>query len=163
MSMVTVETGENGRERSGRFAVGNEAAKGHKHRRHVAKLRRAFTEALTESDILGLVAKLLELSAGGDVAAIRIVLDRALGRTESPEAIAMADAELDAEEELQDATQMVRSLYPDCPEEEIPRRARLMVKIQNSKPEVVQAVLQRLKARKAQRAEAEAAEVDRRP
>ncbi len=50
-----------------------------KRRQHVAKLRAAFTSCLTESDIADVVATLLKLAIGGDVAAIKLVLERAIG------------------------------------------------------------------------------------
>ncbi len=54
-----------------------------KRRQHVAKLRAAFTSCLTESDIADVVATLLKLAIGGDVAAIKLVLERAIGKPEA--------------------------------------------------------------------------------
>jgi hypothetical protein len=50
-----------------------------KRRQHVAKLRAAFTSCLTGSDIADVVATLLKLAIGGDVAVIKLVLERAIG------------------------------------------------------------------------------------
>ncbi len=54
-----------------------------KRRQHVAKRRAAFTSCLTESDIADVVATLLKLAIGGDVAAIKLVLERAIGKPEA--------------------------------------------------------------------------------
>jgi|GEM_PF-2308143 len=83
--MDTVRTGTDGRDGGGRFAAGNRAASGHKRREHIARLRNAFTNCLTADDIISIVEKLLELSKGGDVQAIRLLLDRAIGKPQDIE------------------------------------------------------------------------------
>jgi len=84
--MDTVGTATNGRDGGGRFAAGNRAASGHKRREHIARLRNAFTNCLTQDDIVCIVEKLLELSKAGDVQAIRLLLDRAIGKPETVDA-----------------------------------------------------------------------------
>lgn len=138
--METVGTVTNGRTAAGKFAPGNRAAAGHKHRQHVAKLRRAFTEALEPSDILNVVAKLLELAASGDVAAIRLLLDRALGRVQPPESFTEDDSELDREIEVQRIAGELRAAAPHQALEFIQQKAEFLLRIQEM-PEDQQAIL----------------------
>lgn len=64
----------------GRFAAGNPGGPGNPHAGQVAKLRAVLLDAVTEEDMLAVVLKLLELAKGGDVAAVKLLLDRTVGK-----------------------------------------------------------------------------------
>ena len=72
--------GINGRVASGRFAPGNPGGPGNPHGKRTAALRAMVTEAVTDDDLRAVVAKLVELAKGGDLAAIRELLDRTIGK-----------------------------------------------------------------------------------
>ncbi|MBI4717157.1 MAG: hypothetical protein HY763_05075 [Planctomycetes bacterium] len=72
--------GDNGRDAAGRFAPGNAGGPGNPRARHSAALRRALLEAVSDDDIRLVVEKLVELAKAGDLAAIRELLDRTIGR-----------------------------------------------------------------------------------
>lgn len=69
-----------GRDGRGRFAPGNPGGPGNPHASQVGALRAALLAAVTPEDLTAIVGKLVELAKGGDVRAIREVLDRTLGR-----------------------------------------------------------------------------------
>lgn len=69
-----------GRDAGGRFAQGNKAGRGNPHHRKVARLRAALLERVTPDDIAAVVAALVAKAKGGDVAAIKLLLDRVFGR-----------------------------------------------------------------------------------
>lgn len=74
---------ENGRDRRGRFAVGNSGGPGNPHARRVAALRSALLESVTEADLRAIVAKLVERAKQGDLVAARGLFDRIFGRPTS--------------------------------------------------------------------------------
>jgi hypothetical protein len=80
---MSTETVETGRTADGKFSVGNKAAANHRRRQHIATLRNAFSMCLTVDDIENVVATLLKLAQEGDTAAIKLILERALGKPES--------------------------------------------------------------------------------
>ena len=63
-----------------RFACGNIGGPGNPHAKQVGALRAALLAAVSTDDLTAIVGKLVELAKGGDVRAIREVLDRTLGR-----------------------------------------------------------------------------------
>ena len=71
------------RDSKGRFAAGNTLAAGHKN--PLARKRQALTdeflEQLTPARYMRIVRRLLIMAEGGDMVAIKEVMDRALGRT----------------------------------------------------------------------------------
>lgn len=69
-----------GRTPGGRFAPGNAGGPGNPHAATVAKLRAAILAAVTPEDIDGIIRALVHRAKGGDMAAIRELLDRAIGR-----------------------------------------------------------------------------------
>lgn len=73
--------GANGRNRQGRFTHGCPPGPGNPHVRQTARLRSALLEAVEPEDIAAVIAKLLERALAGDVAAIRELLDRTIGKT----------------------------------------------------------------------------------
>ncbi len=149
MNTETVGTDRNGRTPDGKFGSGNQFAKGHKHRQHIARLRRAFTSALTESDVLNIVAKLIELGQAGDVTAIRLILDRALGRVQPAEDFAEGENELDAEEELQSVIRQVKGIQPDCPPDMLVQKAQLFLRFQELSETQKASLLAKMRERKA--------------
>src|SRR5262245_45165203 len=68
------------RDAKGRFAVGNKAGRGNPLNRHAHRLRYALLAAVKREDIREVVRALVEKAKGGDVAAIKELLDRCLGR-----------------------------------------------------------------------------------
>ena len=77
---VPSTNGSNGRGAGGRFAVGNAGGPGNPHGRRVAQLRAALLDAVTDDDLQAIVAKLVEMAKGGDLRAMKEVLDRTLGK-----------------------------------------------------------------------------------
>lgn len=74
-------TGSNGdRNARGRFEPGNKLAKGNPHARRVAELRSAALAAVTPEDIAAIIGVLVAKARDGDLAAMKLLLDRVLGR-----------------------------------------------------------------------------------
>ena len=69
--------GPNGRDASGRFALGNSGGPGNPHARLVGVLRSALLRSVTEEDMHAIVTKLVDLAKDGHVPAAREVLPRA--------------------------------------------------------------------------------------
>ncbi|MBL8860702.1 MAG: hypothetical protein JNK02_01720 [Planctomycetes bacterium] len=69
-----------GRAGNGQFAAGNPGGPGNPYARQVAALRAAMLAAVSPEDLHAVVAKLVDLAKGGNVPAIREVLDRTLGK-----------------------------------------------------------------------------------
>jgi hypothetical protein len=65
---------------TGRFVVGNRAGRGNPLAARVAALRKALFDAITEEDIAAAVKALVTQAKNGDVAAIRELLDRCIGK-----------------------------------------------------------------------------------
>lgn len=77
---------------SGRFRLGNAGGPGNPHAAQVARLRAAMLAAVTPDDVADLVRTLLELAKGGNVAAIRELLDRVLGKSEAIDLVVRVEA-----------------------------------------------------------------------
>ena len=73
-------TESNGRDVSGRFSAGNTHAKGNPHARQVNRLRTVLLESVTDADLKSVVSKLVTMAKGGDLAAIKELFDRVLGK-----------------------------------------------------------------------------------
>ncbi len=73
--------GRNRRNANGQFAVGNAGGPGNPHGRRVEQLRAALLDAVTDDDVRTIVAKLVEMAKGGDLRAMKEVLDRTLGKS----------------------------------------------------------------------------------
>jgi len=73
-------TNEAGRTPGGRFATGNRGGPGNPHGATVAKLRAAILAAVTPEDIDAVIRALVHRAKGGDMAAIKELLDRAIGK-----------------------------------------------------------------------------------
>ncbi len=72
--------GADGRDRRGRFAKGNKGGPGNPFARRVARLRTLLLEVVTEDDLRGVLAKLVERARAGDLAAVRLLLHYLIGR-----------------------------------------------------------------------------------
>jgi hypothetical protein len=70
----------NGRTASGRFAKGNPGGPGNPHSRRVSALREALLASVTAADIRAVARALVSKAKGGDVPAVRELLDRLLGK-----------------------------------------------------------------------------------
>jgi hypothetical protein len=73
-----------GHNSNGRFAKSNTAAAGHRNpnARRVQQFYNALISAVSVSDIEFVVRKLIKMARGGDLAAVRELLDRTVGKTE---------------------------------------------------------------------------------
>lgn len=80
MIEVPSTNGSNGHDTTGRFAAGNSLGRGNPHAAQVARLRSAMLAAVSEDDMKATIGKLVELAKGGDVAAIKLLFDRVLGK-----------------------------------------------------------------------------------
>ena len=70
----------NGRTARGRFAKGNPGGPGNPYAKRVADLRAALLESVTEADIRAVARALVKRAKAGEVAAIRELLDRLVGK-----------------------------------------------------------------------------------
>lgn len=77
--------GNGGRDGRGRFVRGNPGGPGNPYARHVAALRDAMIEAVSEADVREIVARLVWQAKGGDLGAAREILLRTLGRPTEPD------------------------------------------------------------------------------
>ena len=81
--MIESSTGRlAGRDPTGRFTRGNKGGPGNPHARHVQELRRRFFAAVTEDEFLAVRQKLVDLALEGDVQAIRLYMERLMGKPE---------------------------------------------------------------------------------
>ena len=69
-----------GHDTNGRFAAGNTLGRGNPHAAQVARLRSAMLASVSEDDMKATIGKLVEMAKGGDVAAIKLLFDRVLGK-----------------------------------------------------------------------------------
>ena len=69
-----------GRDRNGRFTKGNPGGPGNPFARKVSAMRRAMLNAVTEDDLREIVQTLATKAKEGDTAAIKILLDRVIGK-----------------------------------------------------------------------------------
>ncbi len=83
MAEEPITNGGNGRGPDGKFAKGNSGGPGSPYVKKVASLRSALFKAVTAADFKAVVRKLVEQAKGGDVAAIKLLLDRCLGPAEA--------------------------------------------------------------------------------
>ena len=73
--------GDNGHDpATGQFTPGNAGGPGNPHGRRVARLRALLAEAVTDGDLRAIVGKLVDRAKAGELAAIRELLDRIIGR-----------------------------------------------------------------------------------
>ena len=89
-----------GRGPSGRFAKGNRGGPGNPHARRVARLRSILLKTVTEDDLQGIVAMLVQKAKDGDLAAAREVLNRLVGKPDygpDPDRVGLDGLKLKAE------------------------------------------------------------------
>ena len=72
--------GDNGRDKHGRFATGNQGGPGNPHASTVAKLRSELLAAVTTEDLQAVMQSLIEKAIQGNVGAIKELLDRICGK-----------------------------------------------------------------------------------
>ena len=88
----------NGQDVRGRFLRGNKLGKGNPLAGKAAKIRAVLLQKLTERDARAIADKLIEKAKGGDLAAVRELLDRTVGKptqTELLERIERLEATLE--------------------------------------------------------------------
>ena len=78
--MTTTPFGDGGRYQSGRFTKGNRGGPGNPLAGKIGKFRGALIAAVTEDDIREVAQGLIATAKGGDVRAVKELLDRTLGR-----------------------------------------------------------------------------------
>lgn len=91
-----------GRTPGGRFAPGNPGGPGNPHAASVAKLRAAILTAVTPEDIDAIIRALVHRAKGGDMAAAREILDRAIGKPSDADTAERLDALERLAEELRE-------------------------------------------------------------
>jgi len=84
--------GPDGRDASGRFTRGNQLGRGNPLAGRAAKLRATLLEAVTPERLATIVDALLCAAERGDLAAIKEVLDRTLGRPSAAELLERLEA-----------------------------------------------------------------------
>ena len=72
--------GNNGRDTNGRFVNGNTLGHGNPLAGRAAKIRATLLERLTPEQAGEIADKLIEMAKGGDLLAIRELLDRTIGK-----------------------------------------------------------------------------------
>ena len=100
MTIPPSQNGSNGRGPDGRFVAGNSGGPGNPLASKVHRLRSLIHQCVTEEDFRQVIAKLLELAKDGDLAAIRELLDRMMGKPKSTIELQqreLSEAELDEE------------------------------------------------------------------
>ena len=75
-----IQNGFNGP--GGRFVKGNPGGTGNPFARRTAKLREAVLREVRPKDIRRILRRLIRMAVHGDVAAAKVLFDRALGRTQ---------------------------------------------------------------------------------
>ena len=79
-----IEAPSSGRDQRGRFAAGNPGGKGGS-RRRVLEFRQAAEEAIAPEHVAALLRKTLRMALEGNLSAIKVLLDRTIGRaSEAP-------------------------------------------------------------------------------
>ena len=69
----------NGRDVHGRFVKGNTGGPGNPLAKRAARIRSALMQAVTAKDIREITIQLVQKAKSGDLAAIKILLDRTIG------------------------------------------------------------------------------------
>jgi hypothetical protein len=78
---------------NGRFLPGHCGGPGNPHAQRVHRLRSALLNTVTSTDIEEVVHKLISMAKGGDVAAIKELLDRTIGKPVTAVELSGADGE----------------------------------------------------------------------
>ena len=77
---ITTDPSANGRTPRGQFAKGNPGGPGNPHAKRVAWLRAALLEAVSKDDLRAIARTLVKKAKGGDLPAIRELLNRVIGK-----------------------------------------------------------------------------------
>jgi len=80
-------TGRNGRDRRGRFAAGNKAAKGNPHQQATQRFRATLMETVKPADLKAVVRQLVAKAKAGEPWAVKELLDRSVGRPVSADVV----------------------------------------------------------------------------
>lgn len=89
--MTTTTNGSpspNGRDGRGRFAAGNTGGPGNPQGATVERMRHALLSAVTEDDLRAIAATLTRNAKAGDLAAVKELLNRVLGRPADSDTLA---------------------------------------------------------------------------
>jgi len=104
--------GANGeRDGAGRFVAGNPGGPGNPYARRVARLRKVLLDAVTEDDVREVVGALVRQAKSGDVAAVRELLTRVVGKPVEaldPDRIDLYEMQLDSELETERVCRSLR-------------------------------------------------------
>lgn len=76
--------GSNGQRANGRFAKGNPGGPGNPYAKRTAAIRGLLLDAVTDDDLRAVIAKLVAMARGGDLAAIQALFDRLFGKAVTP-------------------------------------------------------------------------------
>jgi hypothetical protein len=80
MNESRLTNSSNGRDTTGRFTTGNKGGPGNPHAVQVAVLRKALLAAVTPEDLQEVMSVLIERALGGNIGAIKELLDRVCGK-----------------------------------------------------------------------------------
>ena len=83
ISLIPSPNGGNGCGPDGRYLPGNGGGPGNPLGKQVQQIRSALLNAITPEDIKAIVARLIQKAKGGDIAAAKVVFERALGPAEA--------------------------------------------------------------------------------
>jgi hypothetical protein len=84
--------GPNGQDGRGRFAKGNKLGRGNPLAGRAARIRATLLKSLTPADAKEIAAVLIKLAKAGDLAAIRELLDRTVGKPAQAEVLERLEA-----------------------------------------------------------------------
>lgn len=84
------------RDANGRFAKGNSGGPGNPHAQRTSQLRAMLLDCVADKDFKAVVAKLLAMAKAGDLAAIKELLDRMMGKPKA--SVELQQVEIDDEE-----------------------------------------------------------------
>ena len=109
--MTPLPNGSNGRGPDGRFAKGNRGGPGNPYASRTARLRSVLLDNVTDDDFKAVVGKLVAMAKAGDLAAIRELLDRVLGKSKGTVELAQAEiTEAELDREIEDALEQLADL-----------------------------------------------------
>ena len=126
MSTNSGATATNGRTTGGRFGPGNQIAAGSR-QAHLQKLRTAFLDCLTVSDVADVTAALVNAAKGGDVAAIKVFFERIHGRVAADVRVDEDSPDLSDDEKRKQLLNRFAKLPPEV-------QAEVRTRIQERKP-----------------------------
>src|SRR5262249_28765774 len=86
-------TGFNGRSADGRFGKNNKFASGNPNNKKAQALRNALLETVTHEDLVEVTKRLIVMAKGGDIHAIKELLDRCLGKATASIELTQTDAQ----------------------------------------------------------------------